>query len=390
MRIAVSLASFLFACGSAPSGGFDAGADAGFDAATTIDCGAGSTPSSTYPAPHPALPFAKSAGGPTMAQPHIVPVVFAAEDRTSDIAAFTKAIGASSYWASIATQYGVGAATAIAPIVVSETPPATLTDADVIAWLQGKLDGAHVEFGSPDPSSIYVVYYPGATTIQTSWGDSCVTWGGYHSEAMVGATSIVYAVIARCVNGVHSMTGITSHELFEAATDPHVWTTPAYDALDDDGKLQTYQAEIGDLCQDEAEVVSSELGYPVHRIWSNAASLAGHDPCQPAVNAPYFQTIADVSGPGRSVALPAGATTTVDLVAFSDADTGGPWTIKVTGSWTSLDDELTLSLCRTSARNGERVPLTITRPAASQDTNWITIESTLGGVSTWSSLFVGY
>jgi hypothetical protein len=312
-----------------------------------------------------------------MAHPHVVPIVFAAEDRTTDIAAFTKAIGASSYWASLATQYGVGAATAIDPIVMSETPPATLTDADVIAWLQQKLS-------SPDPDAIYVVYYPEATTIQTSWGDSCVAWGGYHSEATVAATPIVYAVVARCPNGVHSMTGITAHELLEAATDPHPWTTPAYDALDDAGKLQTYQAEIGDLCQDEDEIVSSELGYPVQRVWSNAASLAGHDPCQPAANAPYFQTIADVSGPGRSIALPAGATTTVDLVAFSDADTGGPWTIKVTA------DELTLTLCRTSARNGDRVPLTISRPATSQDANWITIESTLGGVSTWSSLFVGY
>ena len=41
-----------------------------------VDCDAGSAPSTSYPAPHPAMPLATSSGGPTMATQRFVPIVF--------------------------------------------------------------------------------------------------------------------------------------------------------------------------------------------------------------------------------------------------------------------------------------------------------------------------
>ncbi len=318
-----------------------------------------------------------------MKQPRFVPIVFSAEDRTSDIGAFMKAIAGSTYWTSIATQYGVGAASAVDPIVVNETPAAKITDADIVTWLQDKLDGTHADFGAADPDSIYVVYYPETTTIEeSSLGESCFGFGGYHYEAKVGTTRIVYAVIARCKG--EAMSSITAHELFEAATDPYFGSAPAWQHVDTPTEVASWGGEVGDLCEARADVVPSDVGYPVPPIWSNAASAAGHDPCQPS-SGPYFRTVTA----STYVTLLPGDTTTIDLVAFSDADTGGPWTVNVIGSWGQLNDKMTLTLCRHTAQNGDHIPLVVSRPANALNDETIQIESTLGAVTTYWSVSVG-
>jgi hypothetical protein len=327
------------------------------------------------------MPLATTSGGPVMKNPRFVPIVFSAEDRTSDIGAFMNAIAGSTYWTSIATQYGVGTPSAVAPIVVNETPAATVGDSQIVKWLQDKLDGTHTDFGAADPDSIYVVYYPETTTIeQSSLGKSCLQFGGYHYEAKVGTTRIVYAVIARCQGGV--MSSITAHELFEAATDPYYASAPAWQHVDD--PMEVWGGELGDLCEDHHNVVPSDVGYPVPPIWSNAASAAGRDPCQPS-SAPYFRTVTA----STFVQLLPGDTTTIDLIAFSDADTGGPWTVKVTGSYGPVTDKMDLTLCRTTAQNGDHIPLVVSRPASAVNDEYLRIDSTLGAVTTTWVLSVG-
>ncbi len=397
----VALLLFLFAlgCGSSSSQGpADAGDEAYghkiFDSSVpyeagppppktaAFDCDGGTGPSTTYPAPHPKMPLAKSSGGPVMTSPRFVPIVFSAEDRTSDIGAFMNAIAGSTYWTSIATQYGVGAASASSPIVVNETPATSITDAEIVTWLQDKLDGTHADFGSPDTNAIYVVYYPDTTTIhQSILGDSCFSFGGYHYEAKVGSTRIVYAVIARCKG--EAMTSITAHEIFEAATDPYFASAPAYQTVDDPTELSSWGGEIGDLCEYLPDVVPSDVGYPVPPIWSNSAAAAGHNPCQPT-SAPYFRTVTAAT----HVAVQPGETAMIDLIAFSDADTG-PWTLGVTGSWGAPSDRLQLLLCKTTAQNGEHIPLGVFRPETAVNGGSVRIDSTLGNVTTSWSISVG-
>ncbi|HEX4513119.1 MAG TPA: hypothetical protein VH054_06270 [Polyangiaceae bacterium] len=392
MRLAFVFSFLLFACSSGAPAASDAGPDAyghkSFDAAAPeveagpppVDCDAGATPSASYPAPHPAMPLATSEGGPTMAAPRFVPIVFAAEDRTSDIGAFMKSIAASTYWSSIASQYGIGTPTTIDPIVVSETPASTMTDGDIVTWITGKLDGTHADFGAADASSIYVIYYPSTTTIAASLGPSCGLWGGYHAETKVGATKVVFAVIARC-NG-EAMSSITAHELFEAASDPYIATAPAYLTVSDAMEQYGFGSEIGDLCESNPNIVPADVGYPVPPIWSNLASAAGHNPCQPS-SGPYFRTVSE-----RYVSMAPGETKTIDLVAFSDADTGGPWTVKLDAN-AAIGDKVAFTLCRTSIQNGETIPLTITRPDTAVNDTTITITSTLGSRSTYWVFDVG-
>ena len=319
------------------------------------------------------MPLATTHGGAVLASPRFVPIVFAAETRTNDIATFMKKIASSSYW-NLAAQYGVGPATATDPIVVDETPPATITDAEIQAWLATKIE-------SPDPSSIYVVYYPKTTTIE-AWGPSCFAFGGYHSETKIAGVETIYAVIADCP--FETFGPVTSHELFEASTDPYYYTNKAWDGVDDAFELATFNTELGDLCEGAGDVTPSDIGYPVQRMWSNAAASAGQDPCQPE-GAPYFRTVTTQ----ENISLAPGETTTVDLVAFSDQDTGGPWSIKVTSSYAQIEDKLGLQLCRTSVANGEHVPLVISRDSRSKNPSTVYIESNLGNVTTTWRVDVG-
>ena len=385
------LAGFLLlvaACGPSSGAPADAGADvhygkksmdAGPAPEAGIDCDAGSTPSATYPAPHPALPQLVSQGGPVLAHPRFVPIVFAGDSQTATLGAFMSAVGSSTYWTSVAAEYGIGPASATAPIVVNETPAAQVDDADIRAWLADKLDGSHADFGTPDASAIYVVYYPAATTITNAGlGTSCSSFGGYHGDTKIGATQVVYAVIARCPNLVD--TTVTSHELFEASTDPYF---TAYANLDDPGS-SGIGGEIGDLCESYPIVTPPDLGYAVVPVWSNAASAAGKKPCVPNDGAPNFGTMPAQ----RTVTIAPGDTATIQLVAFSDQPTA-PWTVEVSQSAYDWSEKLDMTLCRATAQNGESIPLTLTRPMTA--TNWddLTIVSKLGDVTTASRLSVG-
>ncbi len=203
-------------------------------------------------------------------------------------------------------------------------------------------------------------------------------FSGYHGSMKVGSTDVVYAVIARCKTV--AMSSVTAHELFEAATDPYF---SAYQGFSDFQNRPNIGGEIGDLCEGRTDVVPSDVGYPVPRIWSNAAASAGHDPCQPS-SATYFRTMTASS----LITLAPGDTTTIDLVAFSDADTGGPWSIQLTSGWGQVEDKLALSLCRTTAQNGEHIPLTISRTWEAKQATSIGITSTLGDVTSYWNIEV--
>lgn len=392
VRIASLLLGALVACGpAAPITTEDAGThDAGYgkkpidagvpEAEAGLDCNEGDTPSTTYPAAHPTMPQLLSYGGPVLATPRFVPVVFSGEDRTADIAAFTSALAKSSYWSSDAAEYGVGPATASAPIALDETPAAQIDDSQIQTWLQSELDGTHADFGSPDPNAIYVLYYPQATTITAIVDQSCLMFLGYHSETTVGATTIAYAVVARCANSFIPMTAITAHELFEAVTDPRPFSAPAYQHFDDPSSPWGGQ-EVGDLCEDRDTIVPPDVGYPAVPIWSNVASAAGRDPCQPSPT-PYFRTMPE----SATIALGPGETRTISLLAFSDRPTD-PWTVTATPTG-YFPDKLTATLCRTTAQNGERIPITISRPYASEYGSNVEIVSKLGDVTTTAEIRV--
>ena len=79
----------------------------------------------------------------------------------------------------------------------------------------------------------------------------------------------------------------------------------------------------------------------MQRTWSNKAAPAGHDPCVPALPGEVYFNAApvlndnitvDVIGQTsrcKGVKIAVGETKTIEIDLFSDAATGGPWTVAV-------------------------------------------------------------
>ncbi len=403
---------------AAVAAGDDAGATD--DAAPAVDAGAPldhGAPSDTYPAPHPALPQVVTGGGPVLTAPRVVPIFYPGYDHKTEVVDYLAKMGDTAYWSANVSEYGVGKLTAGDAIeLTGETAPTTISDDEIKTFLQGKLDGTHPEFGTPDAQTIYTLFYPSTTTITLSAGggqsdESCQTFGGYHDSVDVGGKATAYAVIPECqdfggLSGVNVLSSTSSHEFIEAATDPFPMSDPAYTQVDDDHLAWAFflgGSETGDMCAQDDSSFYQPQGFPyyVQRSWSNAAAAAGKDPCVPSLSdEPYFNSAPvlndklSLSGGGQSirtkgVKIPVGESKTIEIDLFSEAKTSGPWTVsahELGGRTKTLD----LSLDKSSGVNGEKLYLTITANSKSQyGASIFVLTSKLGSRSTRWVGFVG-
>jgi hypothetical protein len=418
----IAVGALLYACGSthggtaAPApdasddvdeGGSPADAAGPDDAGPDVDHG---SPSSVYPAPHATPPTVVDVGGDVLATPKIVPITFAGQSTAADIDAFAAAVGTSAFWTAATKEYGVGAASAAAPIHLATAAPTSITDAAIQAWMQSNLQGATPAWGAPDKNAIYTVFYPPTTVLTAPALANMCTNGAYHSEfALNDGTPIVYAVVAGCQKegidpwsaptGTDLTTFNASHEWIEAATDPHPNSNPAYYQTDDDHLswlVVPPGGELADMCafNPGAALLPSGFAHPVQRSWSNASVLAGHDPCVPHASAqPYFNSAPvlgdtitfEFSGQKittKGVHIPVGGTKTVEVDLYSDGPTSGPWTLTAFDplTWIQQKPELDFSFDRASGVNGEKVYLTIKvlKKDPSYGAEMLAITSTLG------------
>jgi hypothetical protein len=342
-------------------------------------------PTTAYPAPHPAPLQARSLGGPVLKTPKVVTVTFDGDDQRSALEDFGKTFGASSFWTANVSEYGVGALAGGATVHLNEMVPTTFTDADITAWILGKLGGAQPEFGPPDPSTIYLVYMPTGTTVTFDGKKSCEHIFGYHSSAQLpSGVSVPYAIVPRCdqflsLTGIDTLTVAASHELIEAATDPFPFNNTAYGDVDPDHVIWALLfggGELADLCANLPNVDVKPAGFPytVQRSWSNQAALAGHSPCVPSTPGDiYFNAVPvlpDVvsftSGSDHyttpGVRIPVGESRTIEVDFFSDAERA-PWIVHAKDAVAAAqagDPELSFAWDNVQGNNGTKRNLTIT------------------------------
>ncbi|HEY8079898.1 MAG TPA: hypothetical protein VIF62_37460 [Labilithrix sp.] len=392
----LSLSTLAFACSS--SSDDSAAASPGVDPpADTTPAPAPAPPPAAPPPPAkpayvPSFPTVSSRGGPVIASPRVVPIVFKGDTMESDIDTFTKKLAASSYWTGVATEYGVGALTASDPIVLDETPDMNLTSEQIESWLVMKLTGATPELGAPDPNALYAVFYPSSTKITMDLGgggapsQSCQAFGGYHSEITAGATKVGYAVLPRC-SGLDDLTVATSHEIFEWATDPFPMSNAAFDRLDDAhwAFQATFIGELGDMCtflDPGGYIKPAEIGYSVQRMWSNKASKAGSFPCAPTSGGSYIQAIPeaaddtlvpdffDLSGlkqvTTKAIRVAPGKSKSVDVLVYSDKPSTTQVALRAM-TWAEVygmpdSSGFTFDLDKSRAAIGSTVSVTVTAP----------------------------
>jgi hypothetical protein len=366
------------------------------DAGPEVDNGA---PSTTYPAPHPALPqLVNQAGGAIIKNPKIYLIYYPGYPYITQLQDFAKALGASTYWSSAVGEWGIGPITYVdSKELTGETPPTNISKTEVDAFINGKI--ASGAFGSPDPNTIYTIFYPSTTTITSSSeltgpSKSCVSFGGYHSDTAVTsggtATNYSFAAIPTCakfggLQGIDVVTGGLSHEWAEAVTDPFPTTNKgadsAYASVDGDHIIwMLLGGENGDLCAQrlDAYYKTSGLDFVTQSVWSNVAAKKGGDPCTPKPTGVYFNAapvldetlslnLASFGSGGtvstKGVTIAKGSSKTIEVDLFSDGDTKGPWKVtavdaitRFTGGAPTLD----FKWDRDSGQNGEKLHLTIT------------------------------
>jgi hypothetical protein len=413
--------TILTACGGGAASTASSGSTGGTTSASTTSSSSGtggtgrggsggSGGAVPYPAPHPAPPTVIS-GGKVMASPKVVSISFPNDPLEGDIDTFVTAMGNTTYWGDRTAEYGVGPVMPIARIHDPFMPPATFDNSDIQNWLVGQLDGTHPEYPAPDENTIYALYFPPGVSITMLGRASCTTFHGFHDNAQLAdGTPVAYAVISRCDSipedpaavGIQYVSAVASHEIIEGITDPFVETAGiGYFEPDQAHIVWAFVslAELGDMCAliGNAFYTPTDFPYLVQRIWSNKTAPTGHDPCLPEPAGQVYFNSAPVlndsvsffyegyAGTTKGVKIPVGATKTIPIQLFSEAETSGPWnvTVKEVGG-TSLD----LSLDKSSGKNGDELQLTIhvTSKNATYGAEVFVIESTLG---TQKSLWVG-
>jgi hypothetical protein len=372
--------------------------------ASSVDHGA---PSDHYPAFTPAWPQIVDSGGKTLAAPRIVGVTFAGDPLTSALETFLSGIGGSAYWKATTAEYGIGAAQATM-VQLREAAPATTQDPDIVRWLAATLSAPASSLPAPDDETAYVLFYPEETAIIHDGQKSCTEFGAYHGEVTIAGGRVVpYVVVPRCTpspnaiagtpqNATELLTVSATHEIVEVATDPFPLTAPAWLAPTDFYGVPVSVTEVANMCDMDAnetmaanQVRLSErnFSYLVERTWSNAAAIAGKDPCVPS-SGPYFgaaPVTTDVLPTeaffGRSIRgfeIPAGQTRDVEVDLLSDGPTGGPFTVTVEEIDPSGGSALSLVLDRSSGVNGEKLHLAVTVISKDYELTGFRLRSTLG------------
>ena len=354
------------------------------------------------PAPSGTFAQAVTFGGSVVKTPKLVPIVFAADASKQQITDFTTKLATTTYWGKISSEYGVGALTAKPAIVLTETAQQQIDDNQIGPWLAAKFQSDPTHFGTPDSSTLYAIFYPDGTTVTQQSGTSCQEFGGYHFETTAGSTPISYAVVPRCgsfggLNGFDVTSFSASHEILEWATDPFPQTSPAYMSVDDDHAVwgRIFLGELGDLCtQMDVQFLPADLGFTVQRTWSNASAKAGHHPCAPVTNDPYFTAFPTKSDRiavrdefGQNITtngfkVGVGESKTIELTMYSDAPTG-PWTVQVIdlSQITGATEEFTYSLDKSKGSAGDKLNLTITGTSAANQGQGFILYSSMGKLS---------
>ena len=329
------------------------------------------------------IPQVIQSGGPVLAAPIVQPIFFASATDTDTepyVEAFLPALASSTYWPTVAAEYGVGPMTIMPSIVSTDAVP--LTDADLQTYLVGQLDGAHAGWPAADTvSTIYMVMLPTGT----AYSSACTTGGfaGYHSEHSKGMTTgFSFAVIANCggdggsASALDEVTVTISHELVEASTDPKPASAPAFQTTDAAHIAWSHEAgaELADMCEWTPSMQQRLVGnYLVQRIWSNAAATAGHDPCVPALGGPYYNSVPELGSVmltagnqtiltmGDSIAVGSSKEIVFDL--FSDAPSDD-WDISVVDAAALFGAPATLSVQYgrvSSGHNGQAIGILVRR-----------------------------
>jgi hypothetical protein len=287
-------------------------------------------------------------------------------------------------------------------VSVTTAAPSNFADTDLDALVSAH---AGKDWPASTANTIYALYLPPGAGLSFGGGldaggqDACSQGvGGYHSETQ-DSNHFVYAIMPHCSMFQTADVELSAtHELNEAATDPHPQTKNAYQGFDQNHLafefFNQFQDELGDACETFAEAVDAVdfTPYTVQRQWSNKSAAAGSHWCLPALSEPFYNTtfmqgspLDDISVnlsvfgagqvPSKGLKVPLNTSRTFPIGYFSDVDTGGAFTLDVQGLGQPIAQDMngnninngtaTVTIDKTSGVNGDIAYVTVTPTAYS-------------------------
>lgn len=389
-------AALICGCSSSADGeGAPAESDAGISDARVIDsggdAGAVGIDAAVVPAFKPEMPQIVTDGGAVLSAPEIVTVTWTTDTNAKAFEAFGDALTTSDYWKPM-REYAIGAGVSgpTRHVEVADAPKTTMTEDELDTWVAGQVAAAP---GNGWPAltaqSVYVVYAPPTMHVTSGGADDCESTDGFHDETSTSTLAhIVYAVVLESCHDtadtVAFSTAIASHEIVEAASDPHTQTDLAWTGFDADHLAwdiwQQQQDEVADACEYAADADYTEnapFSYNVQRLWSNASAAAGHSPCLLPPPLPYFNTtpldveaIAVTTSASESKTpkvtkgfrIGVGQSRTVRFGFYADGE-NGPWALSFVegnGFTTPSEPHLTITTDKTAGDNGDIANVSIT------------------------------
>ena len=310
------------------------------------------------------LPQLETRGGPVMAHPQIVPIVFGdtADPPQTFPVDYSRWLVTSTWLTVVGADYGVGQGSVLGAVQRPDRAPDAITDAQIVDLLfAGLADGTLPRPADGDLGSVlYMFWFSPRTVITGGSLQSCVDFGGYHDSARRNGLEVAYAVIANC--GGNSNEIVASHELIEAATDPFPGNHPGYQLTDHASPWLALGQEVADLCErGDGTQLWSDGSHVAQRSWSNAAAAAGRDPCIPGAANPYFNMQSGIKSVPR---IPPGGHQSIPLTSWlTDALKEFSWRLDALPGRSSAAS-LTLQLGTTMANGNTATALDVTVAAS--------------------------
>jgi hypothetical protein len=321
---AVLLCSGLSACQGNPPAATSSSTGAPGTGSTSGGTSGGTTGTPMAPAhfPFPQVPY--HAGARTLPTPKLVSVMFPAYTFESEAVAFQQWIVTSDWLAQVGAEYGIGKGSFAGNFILDAGTPANDTALQQLLASEMRDGGV---LPAPDSDTVYAVFIPLGSSFTTE--DCAIGASSYHAQSAYGP-GFPYIVVLDCSPNVTGSAGaqyvgaLESHELIEAATNPDVYTRPAWQ-FDPSSPWYLEGGEIADLCAADW-VLQPDAGVLVQRVWSNiAAADGGVAPCAPGSD---FNVATQFPDAGEVALVPIGGSASVSLLGWAPAPVAD-WSVTV-------------------------------------------------------------
>ena len=295
-------------------------------------------------------------GGEVLVQPRLMTVSFASDPERQAQTDFVGFLCHSNWWKAWASGAcstgnptscvglcsGVTAASLELPAAPTySTSIANALGLDPTPTIDGLLANAFAAHQLPEPTEndLVVLHVPQSSTLLVGGDDPCQNWGDdvtFRSYVQIPRADqtvieVPYVVSPNCPAGSHAddSPGVHQYALSQRIAFATKW--PRNLGAENTTTVSAPYSMSASLCSflGRGAASATEGGYELARIWNNAASVAGLEPCSPVLEkSPYVQMRAQVDYAHGSYAKnPADRAVHIPLLAVSDQPVPEGWLV---------------------------------------------------------------